>query len=122
MADATLIVGRNSLLARTFRDHGGVAGCRFVGHDEPDRPDLLNGVGRIVNFTFHPDLRTGPYRADLDIDLRLGRAAVERGLRYVMLKTRKVYVPDHACGASEGTTLGPQWWYGRNKLTIEWLL
>ena len=30
MGDVTLIVGRNSLLARAFRDHGGVTGCRFV--------------------------------------------------------------------------------------------
>ena len=122
MADATLIVGRNSLLARAFRDHGGVADCRFVGHDELDRPDLLNGVGRIVNFAFPPDLRNGPYRADLDIDLRLGRAAAELGLRYVMISTRKVYAPDHAFGASEMSPLGPVDAYGRNKLTIERLL
>jgi UDP-glucose 4-epimerase len=122
MAEATLIVGRNSLLARAFRDHGGVGDCRFVGHDELDRPDLLNGIGRIVNFAFHPDLRSGPYRADLDMDLRLGRAAAELGLRYVMISTRKVYAPDHAFGASEESPLGPIDAYGRNKLTIERLL
>jgi UDP-glucose 4-epimerase len=122
MGDATLIVGRNSLLARAFRDHGGVPGCRFVGHDELDRPDLLDGVGRIVNFAFHPELRSGPYRADLDIDFRLGRAAAERGLGYVMLSTRKVYAPEHAFGADEQSPVGPVEAYGRNKLTIEHLL
>jgi dTDP-4-dehydrorhamnose reductase/UDP-glucose 4-epimerase len=122
MGDTTLIVGRNSLLARAFRDHGGVANCRFVGHDELDRPDLLDGVGRIVNFAYHPELRSGPYRAELDIDLRLGRAAAELGLGYVMLSTRKVYAPEYAFGASEDAPVGPVDAYGRNKLTIERLL
>lgn len=122
MGDATLIVGRNSLLARALRDCGGVPNCRYVGHDELDRPDLLDGIGRIVNFAYHPELRSGPYRADLDIDLRLGRAAAELGLGYVMLSTRKVYAPEYAFGAAEDSPVGPVDPYGRNKLTIERVL
>ena len=67
---------------------------RAVGHDQIDRPDLLDGVATVVNFARHPLLGSEHYRPEaMDADLRLARRIGTRAIAYVMLSSRKVYAP-----------------------------
>lgn len=119
MAARVLVVGRNSFIARHF-----LAACpgdrvRAVGHEAIDAPDLLDGIGCVVNFARHPLISSDDYRpADMDTDLRLAERIGARRIAYVMPSTRKVYAPA-AAPLAEGAPIGPQDAYGRNKRAIE---
>lgn len=119
-----LVTGHGSALARAFAACPARPACRFAAHGELDRPGLFDGIGTVVNFALDPAYRQSPYDERIDADLRVGRMAAERGLRYVLPSTRKVYAPDAlarpgAGGASESAPLGPTDHYGRNKLRTE---
>ena len=89
-----LIVGRGSFLAGHVLSALPAARVRAVGHDEIERPDLLDGIACVVNFARHPLLGSADYRPEtMDPDLRLARRLGERAIAYVMLSSRKVYAP-----------------------------
>jgi UDP-glucose 4-epimerase len=95
-----LVVGAGSFIARHF-----LAACqepvRAVGHHAIDRPDLLEGVGRVM-----------------DPDVRLAERVAGREVNYVMLSSRKVYAPS-AKSLVETDRAAPQDLYGRHKLAAE---
>lgn len=119
MHPRVLAVGRTSVLAQAFAAHGGLKDVRFVRHTELACAEVFEGVDLIINFALDPAYRSGPYRADIDVDRRLGAEAARRGLRYVLLSSRKVYAPAAAFGASEDAPIGPSDAYGRNKWITE---
>jgi UDP-glucose 4-epimerase len=113
-----LVVGRNSFIARHFLAAWGEP-VIAVSHDAIDRPDLLDGVDRIVSCTRHPLLRSEDYRpATMDPDLRLAERIGSRGIAYVMLSSCKVYAPSER-PLAETSPVGPIDVYGRHKLAAE---
>ncbi len=67
---------------------------RAVGHDEIDRPGLLDGVACVITCARHPLLgRDGYEPATMDPDLRMARRIGGREIAYLMLSSRKVYAP-----------------------------
>ncbi len=114
-----LIVGRGSFLAGEVLRALPAARVRAVGHDETSRPDLLDGVGCVVNFGRHPRLGQEGYRIGaMDPDLRLARRLGEREIAYLMLSSRKVYAPSARALAEDAPT-APVDGYGRAKLAVE---
>ena len=117
-AGRLLVVGHHSFIARHF-----LAACEqpvtAVGHDAISRPDLLDGVDRVISFARHPLLGSKDYRpATMDPDLRLAERIAGRGIDHVMLSSRKVYAPSTRPLAEIDPT-GPQDPYGRQKLALE---
>ncbi len=117
-AGRALAVGRNSFIARHF-----LALWRrpiiAVDHDAIDRPDLLDGVDRVISFARHPLLGRAAYRpAAMDPDLRLAERLSGRGIDYIMLSSRKVYAPS-ARPLAETDPTGPENLYGQHKLAVE---
>jgi dTDP-4-dehydrorhamnose reductase/UDP-glucose 4-epimerase len=113
-----LVVGHRSFIARHF-----LAACpepvTAVGHEAIDRPDLLDGVDRIICFARHPLFGRADYRPEtMDPDLRLAERIAGREVAYVMLSSRKVYAPGTAPLAETAPT-APQNLYGRHKLATE---
>jgi hypothetical protein len=79
-AGRLLVVGRHSFIARHF-----LAACAqpltAVGHDAMDRPDLFDGVDRVISFARHPLLGSADYRlATMDPDLRRAERIAGRGI------------------------------------------
>ncbi len=69
-----LVVGRNSFLAGHFLTALPAERVRVVGHDQIERPDLLDGIACVVNFARHPLLGRDGYQVEaMDADLRLAR-------------------------------------------------
>jgi dTDP-4-dehydrorhamnose reductase/UDP-glucose 4-epimerase len=115
-----LVIGRNSVLAQAFAACPDRPPCRFVTHAERAGEGVFDGIRTVVNFAIDPAFRREPYWGEIDADLAAGRMAAERGLRFVMLSTRKVYTPaDIGAGIDEDGALGPVDAYGRNKLASE---
>ncbi|MGH6900338.1 MAG: NAD-dependent epimerase/dehydratase family protein [Geminicoccaceae bacterium] len=117
-AGRLLVVGHHSFIARHF-----LQACRepviAVGHEAIARPDLLDGVDRIVSFARHPLLGRADYRpATMDPDLRLAARIAGQGIDYVMLSSRKVYAPSTGALA-ESDPVAPRDLYGRHKLAAE---
>jgi UDP-glucose 4-epimerase len=117
-AGRLLVIGQGSFIARHFR-----AACMepviAVGHDAIDRPDLLEGVARVISFARHPLLGSADYEpATMDPDLRLAERLAGRDIAYVMLSSRKVYAPSDKPLAEHDPT-GPRELYGRHKLAVE---
>jgi dTDP-4-dehydrorhamnose reductase/UDP-glucose 4-epimerase len=113
-----LVVARGSFIARHF-----LAACKepvsAVGHDAIDRPDLLDGVDRVIGCARHPLLGSDHYRPlTMDPDVRLAERVAGRDIDYVMLSSRKVYAPS-AKALAETDRAAPQDLYGRHKLAIE---
>jgi UDP-glucose 4-epimerase len=114
-----LVVARHSFLAQHSLSALSPARVAAIGHDEIERPDLLDGVGCIVNFARHPMARSDDYRLEeMDADLRLARRVGKRDIAYVMLSSCKVYAPSEG-SLSETSPTGPRDTYGRHKLAVE---
>jgi UDP-glucose 4-epimerase len=118
-AGPILIVGHNSFLARHVLCTLPADRVRAVGHDQIDRPDLLDGVATVVNFARHPLLGSDDYGPEtMDTDLRLAGRIGARQIAYVMLSSRKVYAQsDHPLAETAPT--GPTDAYGHAKLAAE---
>ncbi|MGH6919456.1 MAG: NAD-dependent epimerase/dehydratase family protein [Geminicoccaceae bacterium] len=114
-----LVVGRHSFLAQHVLAALSAVHVEAIGHDEIERPGLLDGVGCVVNFARHPMAASDDYRPEqMDADLRLARRIGRGDIAYVMLSSRKVYAPSEA-PLSETSPIGPSDAYGRNKLAVE---
>ncbi len=114
-----LVVGRHSFLAQHLLAALDPAQVEAVGHDAIDRPDLLDGVGCVVNFARHPMAASDAYQPEtMDPDLRLARRIGKRDITYLMLSSRKVYAPS-AMPLAETAATGPTDAYGRQKLATE---
>ncbi len=79
----------------------------------------VDGYDVVVNAALDPRFHTQPYDAEMDMDLRVARAAKAAGSHFVMLSTRKVYDPVADTPVAEDHPLNPDTPYGRNKLTAE---
>ncbi len=117
--DIVLVIGCRSFLAREFVQHNADLPLRLVGHEAVIDDALLEDVGCVVNFAFHPDLHGVAYDPRLDIDTRVARAAANHALHYVMLSSRRVYQVDAQWNAKESMLATGADAYGRNKLRIE---
>ena len=114
-----LVVGQHSFLAQHALEALDPAKVKAVGHEAIDRPDLLDGIGGIVNFARHPLAASADYRLEqMDPDLRLARRIACRDIAYVMLSSRKVYAPAET-PLSETSPTGPIDLYGRHKLAVD---
>jgi UDP-glucose 4-epimerase len=114
-----LVVGRNSFLAGHLQAALPPERLRAVGHEEIERPGLLDGVACVITCARHPLLGKDGYEPEaMDPDLRMARRIGERAVAYLMLSSRKVYAP--AAGAlSESSPTAPTGGYGRDKLAAE---
>jgi UDP-glucose 4-epimerase len=112
------VVGRHSFLAQHALAALDPARVEAIGHDEIERPGLLDGIGCIVNFARHPMAASDGYRLEQMPDLRLARRIGRADIAYVMLSSRKVYVPSEV-PLSETSPTGPSDPYGRHKLAVE---
>lgn len=119
MPGRILMVGRHSFLAAhvlAALDPDEVVAIR---HDEIERPDLLEGIGCVVNFCRDQIAEDKGHRSEeAGTDLRLARRIGGRDIAYVMLSSRKVYAPGEA-PLSETSPIGPADAYGRHKLAVE---
>jgi len=114
-----LVVGRHSFLAQHALEALDPAKVEAVGHEEIDRPELLDGIGCVVNFARHPLAGNAEYRLEqMDTDLRLAHRIRQSEIAYVMLSSRKVYAPSEG-PLSETSPTGPSDAYGRHKLAVE---
>ncbi|MBI5706084.1 MAG: sugar nucleotide-binding protein [Armatimonadetes bacterium] len=116
---ATLIVGGNSFMARSFLTRFGTEGKRVVSHADIGQAGLLDGVEHLVNFALDPVYRREAYSPDHDIDLRLAERAAGTGIHYVMLSSRKAYAGSSQWGAKESDPTGGVDAYGVNKSITE---
>ena len=114
-----LVIGRNSYLAREFAARHADLPLRVIGHGDAADPACYEGVGCIVNFAFAPALHDFPYDAAQDVDASAAGLAVERGLHYVMISSRRVYQAGLQWNAAEDAPAAGFDQYGRNKLRIE---
>lgn len=118
-AGRILVVGRHSFLAQHLLAALDPAQVEAVGHDAIDRPDLLDGIGCVVNFARHPMAASNAYEpSTMDPDLRLAHRIGRRDIAYLMLSSRKVYAPC-AMPLAETAATGPTDAYGRHKLATE---
>jgi UDP-glucose 4-epimerase len=114
-----LVVGRHSFLAQHSLEALHPAEVMAVRHDETLRPDLLDGIGCVVNFCRDPIAeRSDDWLDRMSTDLRLARQIADRDIAYVMLSSRKVYAPGET-PLSETSPTGPGDAYGRHKLAVE---
>jgi UDP-glucose 4-epimerase len=114
-----LVVGRHSFLARHALGPLDPAQVVAIGHDETLRPNLLDGIGCVVNFCRDPIAAGSDDRLDrVATDLRLARRIGDRDIAYVMLSSRKVYAPG-GDPLSEASPTGPTDAYGHHKLAVE---
>ena len=114
-----LLVGQNSFIARHLLKILPPEGVRVVSHDELNRPDLLEGIGRVINAARHPGSSQSDYDMEtLDPDVRLARQIGDRDIEMIMLSSRKVYAPSDRALAETSAT-GPTDAYGANKLRAE---
>jgi dTDP-4-dehydrorhamnose reductase/UDP-glucose 4-epimerase len=90
-----------------------------VGHGEIERPDLLDGIGCVVNFSRDSIGANDRCRLEqMGTDLQLAHRIGGRDIAYVMLSSRKVYGPSEA-PLSETSPTAPSDAYGRHKLAVE---
>ncbi|MGI9502151.1 MAG: NAD-dependent epimerase/dehydratase family protein [Geminicoccaceae bacterium] len=116
---AVLVVGKNSFIAGHLLKVLPKDGVRAVSHDALSRPDLLDGVGTVINAARHPASGQADYDPEaLDPDLLLARRIGERDIDMIMLSSRKVYAPSDQPLAETSPT-GPVDAYGANKLRAE---
>ena len=116
---SVLVVGKNSFIAGHLLKVLPKDGVRAVSHDALSRPDLLDGVGTVINAARHPASGQADYDLEaLDPDLHLARRIGERDIDMIMLSSRKVYAPSDQPLAETSPT-SPIDAYGANKLRAE---
>ncbi|MEM8950285.1 MAG: NAD-dependent epimerase/dehydratase family protein [Pseudomonadota bacterium] len=114
-----LLVGKNSFIAGHLLRVLPKDRVRAVSHDELDRPDLLDGIGRVINAARHPGSSGPDYDMEaLDPDVRLAKRIADQDIEMIMLSSRKVYAASDG-PLREGSPLGPTDAYGANKLRAE---
>ncbi|MEZ5933187.1 MAG: NAD-dependent epimerase/dehydratase family protein [Alphaproteobacteria bacterium] len=114
-----LLVGKNSFIAGHLLSALPAGRVRAVGHEALARPDLLDGIGTVINAARHPGSSHADYDLEaLDPDVRLARRIGDREIRMIMLSSRKVYGPSDR-PLSESSPTGPTDAYGSNKLRAE---
>ncbi|MGI9486158.1 MAG: NAD-dependent epimerase/dehydratase family protein [Geminicoccaceae bacterium] len=114
-----LVVGKNSFIAGHLLRILSPDSVRAVSHDELDRPDLLEGIGKVINAARHPESSQSDYDMEtLDPDVRLARRIGDRDIEMIMLSSRKVYAPSDQ-PLKETSATGPTDAYGANKLRAE---
>lgn len=101
------VVGARSLIATALRAHPATADWLFLSHDQALADTAwMGGRPLLLNCALDPRLRSGPYAAEHDVDLRLAQAWVgcgvgrdgDAGGGYVMLSSRLAYGPAPADG------------------------
>jgi dTDP-4-dehydrorhamnose reductase/UDP-glucose 4-epimerase len=118
-AAETIVVGRNSLLAAEFAARHPDLVLRALGHAQAGESALYDGARCVVNFAFAPAFERSAYEPSLDIDARVAAEAARRGLRYVMISSRRVYAPQAQWNAAETAPATGMDDYGRNKARVE---
>ncbi|MEM7043934.1 MAG: NAD-dependent epimerase/dehydratase family protein [Pseudomonadota bacterium] len=114
-----LVVGRNSFIADHLLRALPEGRVRAVSHDAIDRPDLLDGIGTVINAARHPGSSQTDYDLDdVDPDIRLAECIGDRDIHLIMLSSRKVYAAGDG-PLHEDAPLGPSDAYGANKLRAE---
>lgn len=114
-----LVVGLNSFIAGHLLRILPKNGVRAVSHHQLDRPDLLDGVGTVINAARHPGSSVAGYDLEgQDPDVRLAKRIGDRDIDMIMLSSRKVYAPADRPLAETAPT-GPTDAYGANKLRAE---
>ena len=114
-----LLVGRNSFIAGHLLRALPEGDVRAVSHGAIERPDLLDGIGTVINAARHPGSSQADYDLDrLDPDVRLAERIGDRDIRMIMLSSRKVYAPSDGPLGEDAPT-GPGDAYGANKLRAE---
>lgn len=114
-----LVIGKNSFLAREFLSKSSEIPLRAISHTEIDNLQAFRDVTCIVNFSFSPLLSYQDYDPGGDIDARLARIALEQGIHYVMISSRKVYQESIQWDSREDAPVSGSGVYGKNKLRIE---
>lgn len=118
MSLTVLVVGERSFIAGHWRAGSGHA-ITAVPHD--GLPALAaRHFNVVVNCAAAPALKNGAYSEADDCDLAAARFAARHDSHFVMLSTRKVYRPSaQRVLLDETSPLGPDGWYGENKLESE---
>lgn len=92
--------------------------ARAASHRAFEDPALLSDMSAIVHAGRHPLLGRPGYVAADDVELRLAHLAAARGVPFLSLGTRKVYIPSER-PLDEAAPLGPTDRYGEQKLALE---
>lgn len=120
-AASTVVVGRNSMIARVLRQHVGTHGWHYVTHGQAlANPAAMRSAACVINLAFDPWLKSNPYDEAFDVDLQLARMLAAAPVRYIMASTRMVYGPAHGdCRLAEDMAEQPTTAYGVSKLACE---
>ena len=121
MPTKTVVIGRNSLIARVLRRHPETADWRFLAHREAlADPSWAQGASCVVNCAYDARLKSRPYDAAYDIDLPLAASAAAAAAPYVMLSSRLAYGLAGRDGRlAEDMPPAPTTRYGRAKRETE---
>lgn len=113
------LIGKNSFIATSVASEARDRGLEIkpLSHDAWGS---MRDIDVAINFSLHPNYRTGPYNADEDQDVLVAKRANEIGAFFIMLSTRRVYGADSRWGATEDMPAeGDESAYGRNKARTE---
>ncbi|CAM8659895.1 WcaG Nucleoside-diphosphate-sugar epimerases [Oxalobacteraceae bacterium] len=114
-----VVVGKTSFIAREFLATQDRTIAAAIGHAELGKIKDIPNITCIVNFAFAPELYSGLYQPELDIDRKLGAFAATYRIHYVMISSRKVYDAEFQWGAREDALATGQDSYGKNKIRCE---
>lgn len=118
MLKKVLVVGAGSFIARQWTTTAGKH-ISFVRHNALNA-GAVKQCDVVVNCAMSPVFKSSAYQEGEDCDLAAARLAAESGKHFVMLGTRKVYQPSNTTKLLDETSaLGPQDYYGQNKLYSE---
>ena len=113
-----VVIGKNSLIGAEMKSHFSTLDWLFLSHDEAfANTDWVAHSRCVINFALSPALRTGPYNADEDIDLKLATLIRDTPCRFIMMSSRLVYGGGN--NLREQTLPKPETDYARNKLRTE---
>jgi len=114
-----LVVGKTSFIAGHLLNILPKDTVRAVSHEALEQPDLLDGIGTVINAARHPASNQTDYDLEtLDPDVRLAKRIGEHDIEMIMLSSRKVYAPSEQ-PLHENSAIRPVDTYGANKLLAE---